>query len=93
MRLDSFEPWDTVLEWDLPFARRFDGGTLDVSYNCVDRHVAAGHGDKVAFHWEGEPGDTRTITYGQLLVDVSRFANLLRGRVSLAATGLPSTCR
>jgi acetyl-CoA synthetase len=77
--LDWFRPWDTVLEWDLPFARWFDGGTLNVSYNCVDRHVAAGHGDQVAFHWEGEPGDTRTITYGQLLIDVSRFANLLRG--------------
>jgi acetyl-CoA synthetase len=77
--LDWFRPWDTVLEWDAPFARWFDGGTLNVSYNCLDRHVAAGRGDKVAFHWEGEPGDTRTITYGQLLVEVSRFANVLRG--------------
>jgi acetyl-CoA synthetase len=77
--LDWFRPWDTVLEWDLPFARWFDGGTLNVSYNCLDRHVAAGHEDKVAFHWEGEPGDSRTITYGQLLTDVSRFANVLRG--------------
>ncbi len=77
--LDWFRPWDTVLDWDLPFARWFDGGTLNVSYNCLDRHVAAGRGDKVAFHWEGEPGDTLTITYGQLLGDVSRFANTLRG--------------
>jgi acetyl-CoA synthetase len=77
--LDWFRPWDTVLHWELPFARWFDGGTLNVSYNCLDRHVAAGRGDKVAFHWEGEPGDTRTITYAQLLVDVSRFANTLRG--------------
>ena len=61
--LDWFRPWDTVLQWDLPFARWFDGGTLNVSYNCLDRHVASGRGDKVAFHWEGEPGDTRTITY------------------------------
>ena len=61
--LDWFRTWDTVLEWDLPFARWFDGGTLNVSYNCLDRHVAAGRGDTVAFHWEGEPGDTRTITY------------------------------
>ena len=60
-----------MLEWDLPFARWFDGGTLNVSYNCLDRHVAAGRGDKVAFHWEGEPGDTRTITYAELLTDVS----------------------
>src|SRR3984957_17411033 len=77
--LDWFRAWDSVLEWDLPFARWFDGGTLNVSYNCLDRHVAAGRGDKVAFHWEGEPGDSRTITYAQLLVDVSRFANTLRG--------------
>ena len=54
-------------------------GTLNVSYNCLDRHVAAGRGDRVAFHWEGEPGDTRTITYGELLVEVSAFANVLRG--------------
>jgi len=77
--LDWFEPWHTVLEWDLPFARWFDGGTLNVSYNCLDRHVIAGNGDKVAFHWEGEPGDTATITYDQLLTDVSRFANVLKG--------------
>ena len=91
--LDWFRTWDTVLEWDLPFARWFEGGTLNVSYNCLDRHVAAGHGDKVAFHWEGEPGDTRTITYAQLLVDVSRFANVLRGLGVDAATGWRSTCR
>ncbi|MGO8872364.1 MAG: acetate--CoA ligase [Acidimicrobiales bacterium] len=77
--LDWFRPWDTVLEWDPPFARWFGGGTLNVSYNCLDRHVAAGLGGRVAFHWEGEPGDTRTITYEQLLADVSRFANVLRG--------------
>ena len=77
--LDWFRPWDTVLTWDLPFARWFDGGTLNVSYNCLDRHVAAGRGDKVAFHWEGEPGDTRTISYADLLTDVCRFANVLRG--------------
>ncbi len=76
--LDWSRPWDTVLEWDLPFARWFVGGTLNVSYNCVDRHVAAGRADKVAFHWEGEPGDTRTITYGQLLDQVQRFANVLK---------------
>ena len=77
--LDWFRPWDTVLSWDLPFARWFDGGTLNVSYNCLDRHVAAGRGDKVAFHWEGEPGDTRTISYADLLLEVCRFANVLRG--------------
>jgi len=76
--LDWFEEWDTILEWELPFARWFVGGTLNVSYNCLDRHVAAGSGDKVAFHWEGEPGDTRTVTYADLLADVQRFANVLK---------------
>jgi len=77
--LDWSRPWDTVLEWDLPFARWFVGGTLNVSYNCVDRHVLAGRGDRVAFHWEGEPGDTRTVTYAELLDQVQRCANVLRG--------------
>jgi acetyl-CoA synthetase len=77
--LDWFEPWDTVLSWDLPFARWFDGGTLNVSFNCLDRHVLAGRGDKVAYHWEGEPGDTATVTYAELLADVCRFANVLKG--------------
>lgn len=70
--------WDTVLEWDLPFAKWFVGGQLNVSENCLDRHVAAGRGDKVAFHWEGEPGDTRTITYAELLDEVCRFSNVLK---------------
>ncbi|HET6793339.1 MAG TPA: AMP-binding protein, partial [Acidimicrobiales bacterium] len=72
------EPWKTVLEWDLPFAKWFVGGRLNVAYNCLDRHVAAGLGERVAYHWEGEPGDTRTITYSQLLDDVCRFANVLK---------------
>jgi acetyl-CoA synthetase len=76
--LDWYEDWDTILEWDLPFAKWFVGGKLNVSYNCLDRHVASGHGDQVAYHWEGEPGDTRTITYAQLLDDVSRLANALK---------------
>jgi acetyl-CoA synthetase len=71
-------PWDTVLEWELPFAKWFVGGRLNVSENCLDRHVAAGKGDRVAFHWEGEPGDTRTITYADLLDEVGRFANVLK---------------
>jgi acetyl-CoA synthetase len=73
-----FEPWHTVCEWELPFAKWFVGGKLNVSYNCLDRHVEAGAGDKVAYHWEGEPGDTRTITYAELLADVSRLANALK---------------
>ncbi|MCY4163164.1 MAG: acetate--CoA ligase [bacterium] len=75
--------WDTdfhtTLEWELPFARWFVGGSLNVSYNCLDRHVAAGRGNKVAFYWEGEPGDTLTITYAELLDQVCRFANVLKG--------------
>jgi acetyl-CoA synthetase len=76
--LDWFEPWEKVLEWDLPFSRWFVGGRLNVSYNCLDRHVAAGLGGRVAYHFEGEPGDTRTITYAELLAEVSRFANVLK---------------
>jgi acetyl-CoA synthetase len=72
------QDFGTVLEWELPFAKWFVGGKLNVSENCLDRHVAAGRGDKVAFHWEGEPGDTRTITYAELLDEVSRFANVLK---------------
>ena len=70
--------WHTILEWDLPFAKWFIGGELNVSFNCLDRHVLAGKGDKVALHWEGEPGDTRTITYADLLEEVQRFANALK---------------
>ena len=73
------EDFHTTLEWDLPDARWFVGGRLNVSVNCLDRHVESGSADRVAYHWEGEPGDTRTITYGQLLDEVQRFANVLRG--------------
>ncbi len=76
--LDWSAEWHTILEWDLPFAKWFVGGKLNVAYNCVDRHVEAGRGDKVAFHWEGEPGDTRTVTYADLQVEVRRFAAALR---------------
>ena len=71
-------PFTKTLEWDLPFAEWFSDGTLNVSYNCLDRHVLAGRGDKVAFYWEGEPGDSRIITYAQLLDEVQRFANVLK---------------
>jgi acetyl-CoA synthetase len=71
-------PFSETLAWEAPYARWFADGTLNASVNCVDRHVAAGNGERVAFHWEGEPGDTRTITYAQLLDDVSRAANALR---------------
>ena len=77
-RLDWNRRWDTVMEWTPPFVKWFVGGTLNASVNCLDRHVEAGGGDKVAYHWEGEPGDTRTITYRELLDEVSRLANGLR---------------
>ncbi len=70
--------FDTTLEWKLPDAKWFIGGELNVSANCLDRHVAAGIGDRVAYHWEGEPGDTRTITYAELLAEVQQFANALK---------------
>src|SRR5688572_6607365 len=76
-RLEWIEPWREVLRWELPDAQWFVGGKLNVSANCLDRHVAAGLGGRVAYHWEGEPGDTRTITYADLLADVQRFANVL----------------
>ena len=77
-RLQWEKPWTQVLDWsDAPFARWFVDGKLNVAVNCVDRHVAAGHGDRVAYHWEGEPGDTRTITYADLLTQVSKAANAL----------------
>ena len=69
---------DKVLQWDLPFAKWFDDGEVNVSENCLDRHVAAGKGDRIAFHFEGEPGDTRTITYAELLDEVQRFSAALR---------------
>jgi acetyl-CoA synthetase len=73
------KPWDTICEWELPFSKWFLGGELNVSWNCLDRHVLAGRGGKVAFHFEGEPGDTRTVTYAELLDEVQRFANALKG--------------
>ncbi|MEP7112875.1 MAG: acetate--CoA ligase [Ilumatobacteraceae bacterium] len=71
--------WQTICEWELPYAKWFVEGKLNVSYNCLDRHVEAGRGDKVAFYWEGEPGDARVLTYSGLLDEVQRFANALKG--------------
>jgi acetyl-CoA synthetase len=69
--------WSDVMEWNAPFARWFADGTINASVNCVDRHVAEGRGDRIAFHFEGEPGDTRTITYAELLAEVCKAANAL----------------
>ncbi|KBU99057.1 acetyl-CoA synthetase Acs, partial [Mycobacterium tuberculosis NRITLD12] len=78
-RLSWTTPFTEVLDWSgAPFAKWFVGGELNVAYNCVDRHVEAGHGDRVAIHWEGEPvGDRRTLTYSDLLAEVSKAANAL----------------
>ncbi|GGN47259.1 acetyl-CoA synthetase [Actinoplanes campanulatus] len=79
-RLAWTKPWDQILDWsNPPFAKWFVGGELNIAYNCVDRHVEAGNGDKVAIHWEGEPGDTRTVTYADLQKLVSQAANTLTG--------------
>jgi acetyl-CoA synthetase len=77
-KLDWFEPWQTVLEWNAPWAKWFQEGKLNVSHNCLDRHVAAGTGDKVAYHWVGEDDQRRDVTYAELLETTQRFANVLR---------------
>jgi acetyl-CoA synthetase len=77
-RISWSKPFDTTLEWDLPFAKWFVGGELNISYNCVDRHVENGLGNKVAYHWVAEPGETRTITYGDLHREVQKAANALK---------------
>jgi acetyl-CoA synthetase len=77
-RLTWFEPWQTLCEWEAPYAKWYVGGKLNACFNCVDRHVESGLGDRVAYHWEGEPGDTETITYADLQRRVARFANALR---------------
>ena len=69
--------WDQVLDWKVPFAKWFVGGKLNASYNCLDRHVIEGRGDRIAYYFEGEPGDTRTITYAQMLHEVKKTANAL----------------
>jgi acetyl-CoA synthetase len=77
-KLEWMKPFTRTLEWKEPFARWFYDGELNVSVNCLDRHVRAGKGDKIAYYFEGEPGDRRTITYRQLLDEVCKFANGLR---------------
>ena len=76
--LDWFRNWDTVLEWNEPFAKWFVGGKINVSYNCLDRHLTGSRRNKAAFIWEGEPGEQRTLTYQQLYREVCRFANVLK---------------
>jgi acetyl-CoA synthetase len=76
--LHWFKTWDRVLDWKLPFAQWFVGGQLNISYNCLDRHAATWRKNKAAILWEGEPGDSRTLTYQQLLHEVSKCANVLK---------------
>ncbi len=76
--LHWFEPWTKVLEWDCPWVKWFVGGKINLSYNCLDRHVQTWRKNKAAIIWEGEPGEVRTYTYQQLLSEVCKFANVLK---------------
>jgi acetyl-CoA synthetase len=76
--LHWFKKWETVLKWDAPHAQWFLGGRINISYNCLDRHLTTTRRNKAALIWEGEPGDTRTLTYQQLHTEVCRFANVLK---------------
>jgi acetyl-CoA synthetase len=76
--LDWFKPWDKVLDWNCPWAKWFPGGEINISYNCLDRHVASARRNKAAIIWEGEPGEVQTLTYQQLLIEVSKCANVLK---------------
>ena len=78
-RVTWYQKWDTVLDWSqAPFPKWFTGGKLNVSYNCIDRHLASWRRNKAAIIWEGEPGDQRILTYNDLFREVNRFANVLR---------------
>jgi acetyl-CoA synthetase len=76
--LHWFKSWDKVLDWQAPWAKWFVGGQINLSYNCLDRHAATWRKNKAALIWEGEPGELRTLTYNQLLAEVSKFANVLK---------------
>ena len=76
--LDWFKKWTKVLEWKLPFAKWFVGGKINVSYNCLDRHLSTWRKNKAAIIWEGEPGETRTLTYQKLHADVCKFSNVMK---------------
>lgn len=76
--LDWFEPWTKVLEWKAPWAKWFVGGKMNLAYNCLDRHLSTWRKNKAAIIWEGEPGEVRTLTYLQLLSEVSKCANVLK---------------
>jgi len=77
-QLHWFKPWDQVLDWNCPWSKWFSGGQINLSYNCLDRHVASHRRNKAAIIWEGEPGEVVTLTYQQLLIEVCKFANVLK---------------
>ena len=77
--LHWFAPWTSVLEWSLPWAKWFVGGKINLCYNCVDRHALGHNKEKIAILWEGEPGEVRKLTYGDLYLEVQKFANVLKG--------------
>src|SRR5207237_5675208 len=77
-RLDWYKTWDKVLEWNKPFAKWFVGGKLNVSYNCLDRHIKANLGKKIAIYWEGENGDVQALTYQDVYEQVNKMANVLK---------------
>jgi acetyl-CoA synthetase len=87
-----YTPWKRVLDWQPPFAKWFVGAELNVSYNCVDRHALGERADKPAIIWEGEPGDTRTISYRQLLDEVTLAAATMAASACAKGTRWPSTC-
>ena len=93
--LHWFKPFTKALEWDEPFAKWFTDGQTNASYTCLDKHVAEGRGDRTAFIWEGEPGDTRQLTYAELLREVCKFANVLKslgvGRGDVVSIYMPLT--
>ena len=76
--LEWFKPWKKVLEWNRPFAKWFVGGKLNASYNCLDRHIKTANRNKAAIIWEGEPGDSKTLTYWDLYREVNKFANVMK---------------
>ena len=76
--LHWYKPWKKVLEWKIPWAKWFIGGKLNASYNCLDRHVNSSRKNKAAIIWEGEPGDSRVLTYHDVWREVNKFANVLR---------------
>jgi len=97
-KLDWFKKWDKVLEWNPPFAKWFIGGKLNASYNCLDRHIKTPLKDKAALIWEGEPGDQRTLTYGDLYLEVNKLANAMKSlgvkkgdRVAIYMPMIPET--